>query len=144
MAIRDANAYCAFCSSQRKIYRYRGVRFFHIAASLLTSFILTLIVFQELDPRGIFLFILLLAAAEIFLRVRWRIHIVCRQCGFDPVLYLKNPSQAADQVKSFIALRSSSAEFLLAPSLNLPTLTLKKEPSLTVEPKKGKLLSQRI
>ena len=136
---RSANAYCAFCRTPRKIYRHRGARFFHVMASLLTAFVGTLIIFQELDPRGIFIFILALATAEIFVRVRWRIHIVCQQCGFDPVLYLKQPDQAVIKVKAFLAHRQDSAEFLLSPSLNLPMLAAEK-----VDKSRGKLLSQRV
>ncbi len=51
---------------------------------------------------------------EIFSNLRWRLAIVCKYCGFDPVVYLKNPEMAAEKVKNFMLDRKNSANFLLS------------------------------
>lgn len=88
--------------------------------------------------------------------MRWRLSILCQACGFDPALYLKDSSLAAAQVKRHLEMRSKDPRFLLAPSLNLPTLTpersriieqleaqkqVKKTPNRI---KKGQFLSKQI
>lgn len=142
---RKKKVYCAFCRSEHQTYVRRGVGLGHILASLVCAILATLACFQEFDPRGFFFFMLFLAVAEIFLRLRWRIQIVCKQCGFDPVLYLKDSVLASQKVKIRLAERQSSADYLLAQPLNLPVLTPeKKSELLSSESGRGRLISQRI
>lgn len=58
--------------------------------------------------------------AEAFIKIRWRIHMVCRNCGFDPVIYVKDPNKAAHLVKEFLDRRAQDPAFLLRDPLNLP------------------------
>lgn len=118
--VRHKTVYCAFCRSSRRIYTSRGVGVVHLVGGLIWSVIFTMGYFRDLDFRGVFVFLVILAVSEIFLRLRWRMQIVCPHCGFDPVLYLKNPEQAATHVRGFLERRQVSSDFLLAPRLNLP------------------------
>ncbi|MBK7961648.1 MAG: hypothetical protein IPK04_10920 [Bdellovibrionales bacterium] len=120
---RVKNVYCAFCRSSRRIYTSRGVGAVHLVGGLIWSVIFTMGYFREMDFRGVFVFLVTLGVSEIFLRLRWRMQIVCPHCGFDPVLYLKNPEQAAAHVRVFLERRQASPDFLLAPRLNLPAYT---------------------
>lgn len=81
------------------------------------------VLWQGFDPRVGVLFVLSLAFAEVFLRFRWRLAIVCAQCGFDPALYLKNPSLAAAKVRAQLEARGRSPRGMLAKPLDLPALT---------------------
>lgn len=58
--------------------------------------------------------------AEAFVKIRWRMHMTCRSCGFDPVLYVKNPQKAAGLVKEFLDRRKEDPDYLLRKPLNLP------------------------
>ena len=39
--------------------------------------------------------------SEIFIQLRWRLTVACPRCGFDPVLYVKDPEKAARRVRQF-------------------------------------------
>lgn len=141
---RKKSCYCAFCKTPRQVNFVRGVRWVHVFASLICALLLTLLFFHEIDPRGFYFFIFSMTLAEVFLRIRWRIHIVCSQCGFDPVLYLKEPAKAAQRVKTHLDRRQKSADFLLAPQINLPTIKVSAPTSTASVTQPGSLLQQRV
>jgi len=58
--------------------------------------------------------------SELITHFRWRLALICRQCGFDPLIYKKNPLLAAAKVKAFLVHRKTNSSFLLAPAINLP------------------------
>jgi hypothetical protein len=79
-----------------------------------------LAVWREFDPRALLIFIFFLAVAETFVQIRWRLNIVCRECGFDPVLYLRDSDKAADKVREQLARRKQDPTALLRTPLHLP------------------------
>lgn len=113
--------YCAFCKNTRKIYTSKHMNLMTIVGLVLLSYVITYSIWQQPDARGLYIMALLLFIGEAATQVRWRQKIVCQNCGFDPVLYVKNPEAAAVRVKEFMKLRSEKPEFLLKPALNLPT-----------------------
>lgn len=106
------------------------------------------------DPRVIFIWVLFLAIAETFLQLRWRLTITCRECGFDPVQYLKDPQLAAAKVKAHLERRKEDPVNLFKKPLNLPGLSLQQKTdietrekealNLAQQKKKGKLISRQI
>ena len=58
--------------------------------------------------------------SELLLHFRWRLALICRQCGFDPLIYQKNHNKATLKVKAFLARRKADPSFLLAPPIHLP------------------------
>lgn len=96
--------------------------------------VLTFAVFKALDPRGLAIVGTLLIIGELFTQTKWRTAMVCRNCGFDPVIYIRDPEKAGLKIKAFLERRSELPEFLLRPPVVLPT---KKEP-------KGKNLSLKV
>lgn len=119
---RKVNNFCAFCRSPHWHYRHRSLGLFHITMSLLASVVISLYAFGEIDPRLGLFFIVGLFLSEIFTQLRWRMALACRQCGFDPIIYKRNPSEAVKIVKSHLEKRQQSASLALRP-LKLPTLT---------------------
>lgn len=102
------------------------------------SVLLTYTIWHAFDIRGLAISGLLLIVGELFSQIKWRQSMICTNCGFDVVLYKRNPDQAALKVKDFIALRSQRPEFLLKPALRLP----KQKPQVdSNNPHKGKNLS---
>ena len=81
--------------------------------SFLTAGLLTLIFYAEADPRFLFLFVLCLIVSEVFIQVRWRISIACPKCGFNPLLYVKNPELAANKVNEYFERKKQDPAFYL-------------------------------
>ncbi|MBX3040787.1 MAG: hypothetical protein KF789_08795, partial [Bdellovibrionaceae bacterium] len=75
------------------------------------------------DARVFIIFVCFLAISEYFVQIRWRLSVVCRACGFDPVLYVKDPKRAAQLVKQRLDDRKEDASLALARPLDLPSLT---------------------
>ena len=147
--------YCAFCKSPRKLYNKKSISIvdFVLLAGLWA--VLMYLFFQGIEPKFILVFVSFLAIAEMVIQVRRRISLVCRRCGFDPILYLKSPEKAADKVTKFLDLRKNRPEYALLQPLDLPKRKVIKEQSanevsgetegkIPIPNKKGNLLSKQI
>lgn len=137
------NCYCAFCKTPRRIYRKKRLSLVNVLASALSSAVIMFALWQKYDPRVMIVFVLCLAFSEVFVQLRWRMSVACRQCGFDPVQYLKDPEGAAQKVKAHLDQRREDPKYLLAKPLHLPALPAEKAKALH-EKSKGKLLSRSI
>jgi hypothetical protein len=117
---RRQTVYCAFCSTPHEVYKDKSIKLRHVFLSAAASGCLSFIVWREYDPKSILFFVVGLMLAEVFCRLRWRMHLTCQSCGFDPVIYKKDPNRAAELVKIFLRNRESDPRFLLKKPLNLP------------------------
>lgn len=108
------------------MYRKRHVSFFDVILSAMTSAVLSLIFWQELDPRLVIFFVLAVGIAQIFIVLRWRMTIACAKCGFDPVLYKRKPDLAAARVKSHYKTRMEDPMSVFSPPPKLPALVKSK------------------
>jgi hypothetical protein len=93
----------------------------HISAtnvwlSFLMSVFLMFSLWGTFDPRVLFVFVVALSVAEVFVQVRWRMGIRCQHCGFDPVVYMRDPKRAAAIVRKQFEERSQNLEFLFTDS----------------------------
>jgi hypothetical protein len=95
--------------------------------SAFASAALMFVFWEEVNPAAIFFFITFLIATDLFLNLRWRVSLICRQCGFDPSVYMKNPEMAAQRVKAFLERRKIEPRFLLSRPLNLPKKVVQNE-----------------
>lgn len=114
------SCYCAFCKVQRKVHSSKNLTLMSVIGLLGLSLLVTYIIWQTLDPRGLFILGLFLFVGEIFHQLRWRQSMICSNCGFDPVLYLKDPEKAGLKIKEFLEYRSERPEYLLKPPVQLP------------------------
>lgn len=137
------NCFCAFCKSPRRIYRKKNISLVNILGSALAAAVVMFAIWQQYDPRVMIAFVICLAVSEVFVKIRWRLSVVCRQCGFDPVLYLKKPELAAEKVKIQLDLRKQDPKYLLAKPLNLPAIPVEKAKALQAK-EKGRLVSRSI
>jgi hypothetical protein len=138
------NCFCAFCRSPRRIYKKRNIGILNILYSGVAAMIIMYAFWQEFDPRGLMVFAILLAVSETFIQFRWRLSIPCRQCGFDPVSYIKNPEVAAEKVTQHLLKRRADPRFLMTKPLNLPSISKAKSEALRDKTsKKGKLVSRQ-
>lgn len=124
---------CAFCKVERKVYARRHLGLVDILGLVLLSIVFTYAIFRSLDPRGLAIVGTLLILAELFAQTKWRTSMICRNCGFDPVVYVRSPEQAGLKIKAFLDRRADSPEYLLRPPVVLPK-----------KPRKGENLSLKI
>jgi hypothetical protein len=120
------------------VSRKRNINFANIVAAAVAAGLMMIALWQEADPRGFVIFVVLLAIAEVFVQFRWRLSVACKSCGFDPILYLKDPALAAAKVKAHLDRRSTDVSLLLARPLNLPSITPDRALVLVQEEEKKK------
>lgn len=138
------NCYCAFCRTPRKAYRKKSISTVNVLGSLMASVVIMFAMWQEFDPRFLFIFVICLAISEVFLKIRWRMNIVCPTCGFDPVLYLKDHQAAVQKVKFQLQVREQDPMTLLKKPLDLPVLSAERAVALENKDKKGQLVSRQV
>jgi hypothetical protein len=125
MVSKRKSCYCAFCKIERKVYTNKHLDLLAVLSLVGFGIILTFAVFKELDPRGLAIVGTLLIMGELFSQTKWRTAMICRNCGFDPVVYVRNPEQAGLKIKAFLEKRSESPEHLLMPPVVLPKKSVK-------------------
>jgi hypothetical protein len=136
--------YCAFCRSERKVYQKKNIGLSDVLGSALSATLAMFALFQEFDPRVLLIFVAFLAMAEVFVQVRWRLTIVCKYCGFDPVLYLKDTALAVEKVKIRLDQRKKDPATLLANPLQIPKLSRSKAELLSKAQAGGALVNKRV
>lgn len=94
--------FCAFCKNPRRVYRKKHIDWTNVLMSFVSSAFLVMALWQGFQPEIILFFVVLVAASEIMVQVRWRMSLPCPHCGFDPLLYTKKPEEAARRVVSFM------------------------------------------
>lgn len=117
------NCYCAFCKSTKRVAKHKNIRLPQFFACVVLAVVLTYLIFQKPDLKGLFFLIVLLVASELFYVLRWRSSVICSSCGFDPVLYRKDPSRAALQVKFQLEKRERDPVVMLRRPLHLPKIS---------------------
>lgn len=141
---RRQKCFCAFCRSERKVYRQRRIGTAQVLFSLIASLVAMALIWSEFDARFLFLFVLGLAVSETFLQLRWRMNIVCPHCGFDPVLYMRKPEFAAKKVMERLEKRKEDPATLFLKPLQIPKKVAKKQSDLEVaRESRGHLYSRR-
>lgn len=98
------------------VYVKKHIDLTNVLVMALLSFGVTSVIWGTFDPRAIAMCPVLLIGMEIFIFLRWRISIVCRLCGFDPILYKKSPAMAAKKVNEFYKESIQNPRFFLSRS----------------------------
>lgn len=143
---KTIQCYCAFCKLPKKVYPKSGLGKLRILFCFLVSMPVSYVIWGEINPSLLFICALFIAMAEGFLQLRRRVSIVCRHCGFDPLVYVQSPPMAAAKVKAHLEKRKNNPASILGPALNLPR---RKKPvpvrnTATMAPaRSGSLLSKR-
>ena len=136
--------FCAFCKTPRNVYIKKRISLTNIIASLLVASVLMMAIFGGWDPRFFILFIAALAIGEVFVQLRWRISVVCKQCGFDPVLYLKDINAAVAKVQTRLQQRKNDPTMILATPLAIPKISKEKSQALITEKSNRKTISRTV
>jgi len=138
-----SECFCAFCKNTRKVYISKHLNVAGVVGLVVLSYVLTSIIWQEADIRGLAILGFLLVISEAFTRLRWRQSMICGHCGFDPVTYVRSPDKAAAKIQSFLQKRSERPEFLLKPALKLAPKKVIQEPTQESSKHLGSQLSIR-
>ena len=117
--------YCAFCKNLRTYYMKKDITLVDFVACGLVSLAIMTLVWQELNIKVFYFFGFVLIGAEVLVRLRWRMKMICHICGFDPILYKKDSKRAADKVKAFLVMRKTDTQMLLKPQPKLTPLKVK-------------------
>ena len=121
MLKRRQSCFCAFCKISRKVYKHKSLLLAEIFGLIFLGIVITDVVYRSFDPRGLIIVGILLLVGEIFSQLKWRGSMVCQNCGFDAVLYLRDPEQAGLKIKAFLVKRADSPAHLLRPPVVLPS-----------------------
>lgn len=120
MLSQRKSCYCAFCKVERKVYRFKHLSIVDVLGLILLGVSVTYAVYKTLDPRGLYFIAIFLMVGEAFAQAKWRTSMVCRNCGFDPVIYIRSPEQAGLKIRAFLDTRSESPAHLLRLPVKVP------------------------
>ncbi len=119
MVQQRIQCYCAYCRTKRKVYKSKYLNHFGVLGIIIFSYVLTLAIWDQTDIRGLFILGLCLLLAEGFTQLRWRQSMICHNCGFDPVIYVKDKNLASVKIKDFMKMRDDDPKYILKPLLPL-------------------------
>jgi hypothetical protein len=108
--------FCAFCKAERKVYLKKHVDLTNVLAASFLAMAITFSQWGQPDPRGAVIFAVFIAIAEVFVYSRWRASMVCKLCGFDPLVYKRSPEQAASKVRQFYDEKQQDPRFQMSRS----------------------------
>lgn len=97
--------FCAFCRSPKVYFKRRRLGPVNICVALICAAAINMIFTSSIDFRVFVIFIANLFVIEFALQIRWRLSLICHECGFDPVIYKRNPELACQMVKAKTDLR---------------------------------------
>ena len=117
MVQKRVECYCAYCRTKRKVYKSKYLNYMGVFGILTFSYVLTLAIWEQTDVRGLFILGVSLLLAEGFTQLRWRQSMICQNCGFDAVIYVKDKNLASAKIKAFMKIRENDPKFLLKPLL---------------------------
>ena len=120
----------------------RDISVFDFIICGLASLAAMALVWQDFNIKVFYFFTFALIASEILVRLRWRMKMICHICGFDPILYKKDPQRTALKVKSFLEARQTDPKMLLKPYPNLTPLKRRAKDPLLDSPILGSALSK--
>lgn len=94
--------YCPHCHAPRQVpfhpNPHQLKNYLRIALCTLVFVVAT---FSWFEWKGLVAFVPFWALFETLYRLRARAQLVCRQCGFDPFLYLSDPKKARAEIELF-------------------------------------------
>ncbi|MEC9281163.1 MAG: hypothetical protein VX642_00520 [Bdellovibrionota bacterium] len=110
----QSKCYCAFCKNERKVNLKRHISFMEIFTGLVLSTLFSFIFWQSFRPEAIAFFVVCLIMMELGTHFKFRLGIICPYCGFDPILYRRNPQAACQKVSGFMEQRRKDPMFYLS------------------------------
>ena len=114
----STSGYCAFCRSPRNYFEKKHVGLLDAFLILVFSLFLMFVLWGGFDPKVMIVFVGISGLTEFAVQLKWRLAMVCRHCGFDPILYVNDPVKAAKKVENYLKdMDNSQTGFLRKPKL---------------------------
>tara|TARA_B110001454_G_C12723278_1_gene436215 strand:- start:13179 stop:13619 length:441 start_codon:yes stop_codon:yes gene_type:complete len=101
------SGFCAFCRSPKTYFKRKRLGVLNVFGALVGAMAFNYLFRHQLDPIVFVIFIANLFVIEMAIQIRWRMSLICHECGFDPVVYKRNPELACQMVKAKIDLRKA-------------------------------------
>lgn len=95
------------------MYTKRHVSWTDVGSCILLTFVGSAAIWRTISPKAILVLVAVMMLAEIIVQLRWRMSLACAHCGFDPLLYTRNPDLASKKVREIYERRRERADFLL-------------------------------
>ncbi len=92
--------FCAFCRSPKTYFKKRRLGIINMLVAFICAAAINYIFTHDIDFRVGVIFIANLFVIELALKIRWRMSVICHECGFDPVIYKRNPELMSKMVKA--------------------------------------------
>ncbi|MCB0413464.1 MAG: hypothetical protein KDD50_03965 [Bdellovibrionales bacterium] len=130
LSAKKQNCYCAFCKGERLVYDRKHISVLGFFVAVVSSLSLTLVLWSPFNEMAALFFIVFMSLGELFAQMRWRAYIVCPYCGFDPIVYSKDPEKAAQKVKMNLVEYKNNPLKLLSknnPFIQLPIRKVRPE-----------------
>lgn len=102
------NGFCAFCRSPKSFFKRKRLGILNILGSVVVALALNYLFTRQIDPIVFVIIVVNLFAVELILQVRWRMSLICHECGFDPIIYKRNPEVACQMVKNKMEKRKEN------------------------------------
>ena len=116
--------YCAHCRSPRNIITQTHVDWMNVLQAFVFSVVLSFLFFQSFHPLSAVFTMGFLVISEIGIRLRRRAELICKKCGFDPVLYKKSPEAAKAKVQEFFKKNIMDPD---VPMIDSPLIEIRKK-----------------
>lgn len=91
---------CPLCRLSRRVPMHPKPQPRHFGQVLLTSAFFTLLTWSLFTWKGLVSFIPFWCTFEVFYRTRARATLFCKNCGFDPYLFLQDTDLAKQEVET--------------------------------------------
>jgi hypothetical protein len=128
------SGFCAFCRSPKTYFKRRRLGFLNILGALAGAMAFNYLFRHQIDPIVGVIFIANLFVIETAIQIRWRMSLICHECGFDPVIYKRNPELACQMVKNKMDIRKADSIKTTFYPLMLPKRTEAKSSKRLVAP----------
>lgn len=93
------DCYWAFCRTPRRVFMRKHIHPLHVFWTTTFGLALSFAIFGTWDPRSMLIVAVLIGVSEILVIMRWRLSMTCSHCGFDPLVYMKDPKMMVERVK---------------------------------------------
>lgn len=114
------SGYCAFCRSPKVYFKRKRLGLLNTAGACVGALALNYVFSRQIEPIAFVIFVVNLFAIELALQIRWRMSLICHECGFDPVIYKRSPEAACQMVKEKIEQRKTNPIKTIFFPLSLP------------------------
>jgi hypothetical protein len=93
--------FCPFCGITRRLALHPRPQPRHLVQVILAAAFVTALAWPFFGIKGFVVFFPFWIAFEVMYRIRVRAEMSCRECGFDPYLYLSDLPRARKQMEDF-------------------------------------------